>query len=217
MPLADVFKAIEKQTGNKLIDNREDQGGPNDKRATITIDLKNEPFWAAMDAILDQAKLGVYSYGGEDALSIVARDPNDGPRKGRAVYQGPFRLEATDAQAQRSFRQAKGNLLKVLLEIAWEPRLRPIAISQPAADVVATGDDGSPLTITQPEAMQDVEVPTGTQAAELTLPFDSAGPKSQENRQAPRQTPRAGPGPARDVQIRQPRQCRRQVAASRRC
>ena len=44
MPLADVFKEIEKQTGNKLIDNRDEQEGGSGN-TKITIELKDEPFW----------------------------------------------------------------------------------------------------------------------------------------------------------------------------
>lgn len=172
MPLADVFKSIEKQTGNKLVDNREEQGEPGAKGATITIDLKEEPFWSAIDQILDQAKLGVYSYGGEDALSIVARGPDDGPRHGSATYKGPCRLEILEVQSQASRRKPKEKSLKLQLEVAWEPRLRPIALSQPAAEVQAKTDAGGQLTVSQPEAMLDVEVPTGTQAAEIVLPFE---------------------------------------------
>ncbi len=134
--------------------------------------MKDAHFWPALDRILDQAKLGIYSYGGKDALSIVSRDPADGPRHARAAYQGPFRLEITEAQGQRSLRQPKQTSLKLQLEVAWEPRLRPIAISQPIADLHATTDTGSQLSVAQPEANLDVEVPTGTQAAEITLPFN---------------------------------------------
>ncbi len=173
MLLTKVLKAIEIQTGNQLIDNREQQAnGPGTKDARISIDLKNERFWPALDQILDQAQLGIYSYGGKDALSIVSRDTADGPRCGRADYNGPFRLEITEVQGQRNLRQPKQTSLKLQLEVAWEPRLRPIAISQPATDLHATTDAGNQLTVSQPKATFDVEVPNGTQAAEITLPFD---------------------------------------------
>jgi len=173
MPLVEVFAAIEKQTGNKLIDNREQEAeAPGEAKTEITIDLKAEPFWPAMDQILDQAKLGIYAYGGEDALSIVARGANDGHRHGRAVYKGPLRIEAIEVQAHRNLRQPELKSLKLQLEVAWEPRLRPIALSQPAIDVEATTDTGQELKVGQPEAVLDVEVPTGTQAAELVLPFE---------------------------------------------
>jgi len=173
MPLTQVLAEIEKQTGNHFTDNREQQAErPSAKETRITIDLKNEPFWPALDQILDQAKLGIYSYGGKDALSIVPRDAADGPRRARASYNGPFRLEITEVQAQRSLRQPKQAGLKLQLEIGWEPRLRPIAISQPAADLQAKTDAGGRLAVAQPEAMLDVEIPNGTQAAEITLPFE---------------------------------------------
>lgn len=174
MPIPDVLKAIEKQTGNKFVDNRDDQD-PGQKPPTLTIEIQGKAFWPAIDEILDQAKLGIYSYGGEDALSIVGRSETDAPRSGRADYQGPFRFEALEIHGERNLRQPNQTAVKFHLEVAWEPRLRPIAITQPAAEVQATTDTGARLTITQPDALQDVEVPTGTQAAELILPFALPG------------------------------------------
>jgi len=173
MPLADVFAAIENQTGNRLIDNRQQNAPePGAMGGTVTIELKDEPFWAAIDQVLDQAKLGVYNYGGEDALSIVSRAEAEGDRFGRATYTGPFRIEVLEIQAQRNLRQPGRQSLKLQLEVAWEPRLRPIAISQPVEDVQATTDSGAQLAVSQPEAVLDVEVPNGTQAAEIIIPFE---------------------------------------------
>jgi hypothetical protein len=172
MPLPDVFAAIEKQTGNRFIDNRDPDARGQPPQADITVEFKDEPFWPAVDKILDQAAAGIYTYGGEDALSIVSRPPGDAPRFGRASYSGPFRIELHEVQAQRNLRQLAGDSLKLQLEVAWEPRLRPIALSQPVADVQAKTDDGKNLTIEQPQAVLDVEVPGGTQAAEIILPFE---------------------------------------------
>jgi hypothetical protein len=172
MPLADVFTAIEKQTGNRFLDNREPDAAGKLPSANVTIELKNEPFWPAVDQILDQAKVGVYAYGGEDALSIVSRSPDDALRHNRASYSGPFRIELLEIQAQRNLRQPGGDSLKLQLEVAWEPRLRPIALSQPLADVEAATDAGKQLALKQPQSVLDVEVPGGTQAAEIVLPFE---------------------------------------------
>jgi hypothetical protein len=174
MPLADVFAAIEKQTGNKIVDNREEpeegSTGP-----TITLELKDEPFWSAVDQILDQANLSVSSLGGEEALSVVARGENGAPRVGRATYQGPLRFEALEVQATRGLRQADQASLRLQMEIGWEPRVRPIMISQPLAEIEATTDGGDKLTISNPEGMQDMEVPAGTQSAEIVVPFELPG------------------------------------------
>lgn len=172
MPLAKVLAEIEKQTGNKLIDNRQREGDGADADTNgITIELKAEPFWPAIDQILDKGSLGVYSYSGEDGLSIVSRASDERPRHGAGNYAGPFRIEVLEIQSQRSPRQPQRQSLKLQLEVAWEPRLRPIALSQPVADVKATTDSGQELQVTQPEAVLDVEVPQGTQAAEIVLPF----------------------------------------------
>jgi hypothetical protein len=173
MPLAEVFAAIEKQTGNRLADNR--QGDSPDAAAmsgNVTIELTDEPFWPAVDQILDQLGLSVYNYGGMDALSLVSRPEYEGKRYGTAVYSGPLRFEVLELQSQRNLRQPDRKSLKVQLEVAWEPRLRPIALSQPVDDVSATTDKGATLSVSQPDAVMDVEVPDGTQAAEIILPFE---------------------------------------------
>lgn len=170
MPLTEVFAAIEKQTSNRLVDNR--QGDAPDDGALgghVTIELNDEPFWPAVDKLLDVAQLDVYSYGGESVLSIVSRNQENAKRFDRAHYTGPFRIEIIEIQSQRGLRQPQRNSLKLQMEVAWEPRLRPIALSQPIQDVEATTDTGAQLPVSQPEAVLDVEVPDGTQAAEIIL------------------------------------------------
>jgi len=167
-PLSDVLIAIEQQTGNRLVDKRENNVAA---KSHITVKFENEPFWPAVDRILDQAQLDTYSYGDDEALSLVSRSAEAIPRYGRASYSGPFRIELLEIQAQRNLRQPQLSLLKVQMEVAWEPRLRPIAISQPASEAVITTDDGRNLGISHPQAVLEVEVPAGTQAAEMILPF----------------------------------------------
>ena len=172
MPLADVLAAIHKQTGNRLLDKREQiGGGEGGAPATVTLNLLNDPFWPAVDLILDVTNLSVYNYG-EDGLGIIVRSPDDGPRHGLAAYSGPFRMEVLDIQSQLNRRQPTRKSLKLQLEVSWEPRLRPIALSHPIADLAATDDAGQPIPVGQPEAVLDVEVATGTQAAEIILPFE---------------------------------------------
>lgn len=172
MPIAEVLKSLESQTGNKFIDKQAEEAEPGQKPVTVSIDVENEPFWPAFDRILDAANLSAYAYGGEDSLSIVPRPQSEAPRVGRAVYQGPFRLEVLEATAQRNLRHPKQVSLKLQLEIAWEPRLRPIALTQPIADVKAIADNGTALKVGQQDSEQDVEIPNGTQAAEIVLPYE---------------------------------------------
>jgi hypothetical protein len=173
MPLAEALAAIQKQTGNRLLDRREQLGGAADGPApVVTLNVENEPFWPAVDKLLDAAKLSIYNYAGEDGLALMPRGPDDGPRHGKAAYNGPFRLEILEIQAQLNRRQPTRKSLKLQMEVSWEPRLRPIALSQPLADIRATDDAGRPIPVGQAAAVLDVEVPAGTQAAEIILPLE---------------------------------------------
>ena len=86
IPVFDVLAEIEKQTGNHIVDRR--QQASNDEhtqRQKVSIAFRDEPFWSAIDQVLDQWRMGVYNYGGSDALAIVEREPGERPRR-----QGPF-------------------------------------------------------------------------------------------------------------------------------
>jgi hypothetical protein len=169
-PLAEVLAAFEKQTGNRLSDYREQFGQEaGDKKITLKVD--NEPFWSALDKLLDAAQMSPYGFSGEDSLALVDREQGALRRSGRAEYAGPFRIEATSVGAQRGLRTPAQSNLRVELEIAWEPRLKPIALTQAAGDLKATTDDGRDVPPPAEEAVFDVEVEPGTNASEVTLPL----------------------------------------------
>ncbi|MBA3482336.1 MAG: hypothetical protein H0T51_11020 [Pirellulales bacterium] len=170
-PLTDVLAAIEKQTGNRLTDYREQFGQEAmDKKVTLKID--DEPFWSGLDNVLDAVQMQPYAFSGEENLALVERDQGALRRSGRgAAYSGPFRIEATNITAQRGLRSPDQSSLRIDMEIAWEPRLKPIALTQAAGDVKAIADDGREVPVTSQDAAFDVEVDAGAHAAEVTLPL----------------------------------------------
>ncbi|MEM9187276.1 MAG: hypothetical protein AAGB00_12355 [Planctomycetota bacterium] len=169
-PLSEVLKQIEEQTGNRVVDYREQFGQrAGDTPVTITID--DLPFWEAMDQLLDEAGLGVYAYSGEEALAIVGREAGATPRWATAAYAGPLRVEPIRLTASRNLRQVGGESLNLQLEIQWEPRLAPIAFAQPLADIEAENEAGARLSVARPEGTIDLEVQSGGQALEMTLPM----------------------------------------------
>jgi hypothetical protein len=167
-PLAEVLAALEKQTGNRLSDYRE-QFGQEAGEKKITVKVDNEPFWSALDKILDAAQMSPYGFSGEDSLALVDREQGALRRSGRANYAGPFRIEAMTVGAQRGLRTPDQSNLRVELEISWEPRLKPIALTQAAGDMKAMTDDGRDVPPSAEEAVFDVEVEPGTNASEVTL------------------------------------------------
>src|SRR5271157_6656003 len=129
LKISKVLAEIQRQTGNTIADLPRAAGAaiPDPE---IDVRFDKTPFWTALDAVLDQAQLSVYPYGQPHALKVVPRGPNDLPRTGRATIQGPMRIEPVSVLAKRELRSSSTPALQVSLEVAWEPRLKPIAIKQ---------------------------------------------------------------------------------------
>src|SRR6476646_7903793 len=70
LSLEEVRAEIEKQTGNKIADYRE-KLGQNVTSLQLKLDIKDAPFWPALDAVLDSAQLGIDPLTGDDALAIA--------------------------------------------------------------------------------------------------------------------------------------------------
>jgi len=170
MDLTDVLELVAKQTGNHLVDYRE-QFGQDAQPRTVSLEIADEPFWPAIDKILDASEMNFYPFSGEESLAVINREQGLAPRSERASYAGPFRIEAISVVARRGLRNPDQQGANVELEFAWEPRLRPIALSQPAEALEITADDGSQIEIPNPDASFDVEIQPGSHATELTIPI----------------------------------------------
>ena len=170
MPLSKILAAIQEQTGNKIVDARPrvTRQVPDPK---LKVDFDKVPFWLALDQILDQAGLTVYPFGDEHAARIVPASAGEASRSGRASCAGPFRFEVTSVLAQRDLRHAANRVLRLELEVAWEPRLRPIAFQQRLADVKAIDDRGQPLEVRSAQADLEVPVEPGPIAKVLGIPL----------------------------------------------
>lgn len=167
-PLADALKEIEKQTGNRVIDYRE-QFGQEASEKKLTVDIKDKPFWQALDEVLDATNMSPYPYSGEEELALIGREQGSLRRLDRAAYAGPFRIEATNVSSQRGLRAPDQSGLNMDLEISWEPRLQPMAVSQTAGDLKVVCDDDRETPVVGEGPAFDVEAPPGSHAAEATV------------------------------------------------
>jgi len=170
MKLGALLDEVHRQTGNRLSDYRQ-QFGQEATELRIALDAIDGPFWPGMDRILDRAELGLYTYSGQESLAVIQREQGAAPRAARASYAGPFRIEAVNVVSQRSLRLPDQQGGHVEIEIAWEPRLHPIALSQPAASLKITADDGSQIQLGDQRSEFAVEVQPGSHATELNIPF----------------------------------------------
>jgi hypothetical protein len=169
MPLSKVIAALAEQSGNKIADRREQFGQPpGDPKLKVA--FAKTPFWQALDETLDQAGLALYPFGEGPGVNIVGKSEKQLPLGKAASYSGPFRFLPTQAMAIRELRSDAPPSLRISVETAWEPRLKPIAIRQKMQNLEAMDDRGQALKI---DAEADLEVPVdGSRTAiELVLPF----------------------------------------------
>ncbi len=169
-PLSQILTAITRQTGNKIVDARQQAGNLQDD-PHVSVDFQRIPFWPALDQVLDQVGLTVYPYGEADAISVVARPKGQGSRVKRGVYCGPFRLEPIRVLSERDLREPANQSLRLTLEVLWEPRLKPINLKLPLAGLEIVDGQGNPLEVDNRRAELEVPVTPGVTAAELTLPL----------------------------------------------
>ncbi len=168
--LSDVLKELQQQSGNKIVDARGEQG----EQATdpeIVLAADGISFWEAVDQVLDQAKLSTNNFAGNDLLSLTTRPPGAANRYGRADYSGPFRFEVTEVSATRGLRNPRNQRLVVDLEIAWEPRLRPIAMALPVDLLEALDEENQPIENPQPGRVFYIEAQQGSTTSTVSIPF----------------------------------------------
>jgi hypothetical protein len=169
-PLSQILAALQEQSGNKIVDFRKRFGHPlTDPQLSVEFD--ETPFWRALDQVLDQAELKVYAFGHQRAIHLVAREEDDLPRAGRGSYSGPFRLEPIRVMARRDLRNPEGDSLLLTLEVAWEPRLKPVGLKQRMADLEAVDENGNPLAFDRSQAELEVPGNGDMTAVELNLPL----------------------------------------------
>jgi len=175
MPVSKAFDELTKQSGNALVDYRE-RRSQEQRDPMIKVDLKDVPFWQALDTVLDAAELSLDNYDEETgALAYVARGEGMLPRVGRASYAGLFRLEPTRIEAVRDLRNTENRSLRLFLDATWEPRVQPIVLEQSLDEVSATDEAGNAVLIDGSEGKLEVPVESHNAGVELSIPFQAPG------------------------------------------
>lgn len=170
MPLAKVLAELAKQSGNAIVDHRT-EFGEEVTEPKLTFDFNRVPFWEALDKVLDDSGLAIYPHVDKSGIYVVNQPPGRRERAGNASISGPFRIEATRFEAIRDLRNPQGRSLKLYMDVAWEPRLTPILISQPLDQVRATGNNGEPLGIDGAEGEPEADIHKGETQVELQIPL----------------------------------------------
>src|SRR5262245_7891638 len=117
MRLREALKHLTKQTGIEVEDRRRDSSDDPE----LKLDLKSVTFWQALDTIAKEADLRVALYQRGGAIALA-----DGPHVRMPVcYDGLFRIAIKRITALYDL-ETDARAYLATLEVAWEPRLRPL-------------------------------------------------------------------------------------------
>ncbi len=169
--LSEILRQLEKQSGNRVLDYRAKFGHqrPDPK---LQVRWNGVPFWKAVDELCDLAGLSVYGYPEAPAVALVGRAADEVPASQRAVdYQKAFRLEGLQIAALRMLNLRRPARTTVKLQVAWEPRLSPLALEIPWASVQAQTDRGEVLRVNRPGVLV-VELVPGLPSTEFVIPLE---------------------------------------------
>jgi hypothetical protein len=129
-------------------------------------------FWHAVDLVLDETNLDINFYGGDQGvLQLVPREDERPSRVDSAAYAGVYRIEPNLVTSRRNLSQPSLSGLNVSVEISWEPRLTPIGLTIPIAQLTGRLDDDQILR--PQESGETIDVATSSEIAfsEFYLPM----------------------------------------------
>lgn len=154
--LSEALKALQQQSGNTVVDLRE-QNGQETGNPSLNLQLKDAPFFVALDEIAKKAGLALNFYTAENAIGYLnaATEMNPAMPQGDGglsqpgglfvKYQDAFRVALTRVATARNFNAAGQHTANLQMELAWEPRLRPIMLKLRSDKVKAIDDKGREL------------------------------------------------------------------------
>jgi hypothetical protein len=177
--LSEALQTLQKQSGNRVTDLREQNGQPADNPA-INLDLKDATFFEALDTMARLAGLTPYFYTDDGSIGLMAaggmdstdnNNTNNGADTAkpdpRVAFSGPVRVELQEIVVKREFGTGR-SAANARLDLAWEPRLRPMLLTLNAAAVTVTDDQGR-------------TVPPSLEGETTSIPLNAASPIAEIN------------------------------------
>ena len=178
MKLSAALDAIRQQTGNRVIDNR-DSYGQDANDPEISTDLDQVSFWEAIETLFDRAGMMVDPNVLEpQTLGFVSLEDGATSAKQRVRSFGRFRFEPLRTESFRNLRVEQDRILRLGLEISWEPISAPVALVYRPDTIVALDENEHSLELTGPDEPTEIPVMETGSAVEIDIPFDLPDTKS---------------------------------------
>ncbi|MBX9788476.1 MAG: hypothetical protein K2Y37_06135 [Pirellulales bacterium] len=167
LKLSAILKSVAEQTGNTITDYRKEFGQDADD-IEVELAIDNVEFWLALEQLLEKTDLVLYPYAEKGGLAIVSRDVPAATNPLRRLA-GVFRLEPTQLVAERNL-QDQRHSVQLRLAIAWEPRMKPLALWLPLESIAGSDNLGNVISAGEPGNLEAPANP-GTTAVELMVPL----------------------------------------------
>ena len=164
--LGEALEAISRDSGVEF----EHQANESMKVEPVATALS---FWHAVDLVLDQTDLDVNFYGGDrGVLALTPRAEGRPSRVDSAAYAGVYRIEATSVNSRRVLNAPEQSAMNISMEIAWEPRMTPIGLSIPVADLAGTLDGDAAVEPQESGEMINIGTNADVAFGEFYLPME---------------------------------------------
>ena len=138
--LSEAIQQLQKQTKNPVTDLRD----PSDAGTTnpaLDLEIRDRTFFEALETITRKAGVSINYATGDGSIGLM-----EGATMGKPLREsaGPFLVTLRQIGLVRDF-QAESSTATVQLEVAWEPRLRPMLLALKADKLEVKDDRGKPV------------------------------------------------------------------------
>jgi hypothetical protein len=139
--LSDAMAAIQRQSGNQIVDLRE-EFGQEVTNPEFAAEWKDKAFWEVLDEIASKTNIGFYLHTGVRQIGLVMEPPRAMP----TAYAGPLRLQLHQVVRRISYEDRQKECV-LEFEIAWEPRVRPILFEMKPEDLEVLDDQDRKIAV----------------------------------------------------------------------
>ncbi|MDX2037566.1 MAG: hypothetical protein SFX72_13015 [Isosphaeraceae bacterium] len=167
--LSEAIQRLQAMSGNTITDLREQAGGDTTNPA-FDLKLSGVDFFRALDEISAKAGVTPNYFTGDGSIGLMS-GAGEAPvpvEKPMVAYSGPFRIELREIALTREFTTGTGRA-DIQLEVAWEPRLRPMLLAIKAEGMSITDDRGRKIEPAVNDETDDAVLRPDNPVAEVNL------------------------------------------------
>ncbi len=162
--LSEAIQQLQKQTNNPISDLRDPEGTGTTNPA-LDLDLRDATFFDALDAITKKAGLTTNLSTGDGTIGLMEGMMKTSPPR---ASTGPFVVTLKQIGLLRDYLSGQSTAT-VQLDVAWEPRLRPMLLALKAEELEIVDDQGKPVPPQIDKESTEVVLRPESPTAEINL------------------------------------------------